>query len=258
MKWFIRILLTIPILYLLIMPVYYAHTSNKRLCKDIKITIADSSEYHFVTKRDIQNTIYERNGKILGKPVRDIPLNDIETTMSNYRELKVAEVFMTIDGILHIYADQRNPVMRVMANNGGDYFVDVDGVVIRRRNLYTPRLHIVGGNVNISQAMLKGVSVLDTSIKNSILKDIYYLVSYINDDDYWSAQIDQIFVDKNDEIDLVPRVGNFMVHLGTTENFEGKLRNLQTFYEKVLPEVGWNKYSKINLAYKDQIVCKKR
>jgi cell division protein FtsQ len=106
--------------------------------------------------------------------------------------------------------------------------------------------------------MLEGVSVLDTSIKNSILKDIFPLVSFINDNNFWSAQIDQIFVDDNDEIDLIPRVGNQLVHLGTTENFKGKLRNLEAFYDKVLPEVGWNKYSLINLEYKDQIVCKKR
>ena len=124
--------------------------------------------------------MYSNNGNLIGKPVKEIRLYEIENTMSRYRELKTAEAYMSIDGTLHIYADQRTPIMRVMANNGGDYYVDVEGVVVRRRNLYTPRLHIVGGNINISQAMLNGVSVLDTSIKNSILKDIYYLVSYIN------------------------------------------------------------------------------
>jgi cell division protein FtsQ len=148
--------------------------------------------------------------------------------------------------------------MRVIPDGGGDYFVDEEGVVVRSRNLYTPRLHIVEGNVNISAAMLNGVSVLDTSIKNSILKDIYQLVNYIDDNNFWSAQIDQIYVDKNDEIDLIPRVGNQLVHLGTCENFEGKLRNLEAFYDKVLPEVGWNKYSLIDLEFKDQIICKKR
>jgi len=145
-----------------------------------------------------------------------------------------------------------------MPNSGGDYYIDLDGVVVRRRNLYTPRLHIVGGNIIVNQAMLNGVSVLDTSIKNSILKDIYYLVNYINKDNFWAAQIDQIFVDGNDEIDLIPRVGNHTIHLGSAEDYEGKLKNLEVFYDKVLPEVGWNKYSIINLAFKDQIVCKRR
>jgi cell division protein FtsQ len=254
----IKILLLIPTFYLVVIPAFYAHYFYSKPCMGIKITIADSSQYHFVTKRDIQNTIYSNNGTILGKKVKEIKVSDIENTMNRYRELKVAEAYISIDGTLHIYADQRTPIMRVMAANGGDYYVDVEGVVVRRRNLYTPRLHIVGGNVNISQAMLNGVSVLDTSIKNSILKDIYYLVNYINRNNFWSAQIDQIFVDSNDEIDLIPRVGSHTVHLGTAENYEGKLRNLQAFYDKVLPEVGWNRYSTINLAFRDQIVCKRR
>jgi cell division protein FtsQ len=145
-----------------------------------------------------------------------------------------------------------------MPEGGGDFFVDEDGVVVRRRNLYNPRLHIIEGNVNISNAMLNGVSVLDTSIKKSILKDLFPLVNYINDDKFWSAQIDQIYVDDNDEINLIPRAGNQVIHLGTAENYEGKLRNLAAFYDKVLPTVGWNKYSVINLEYKDQIVCKRR
>jgi cell division protein FtsQ len=147
--------------------------------------------------------------------------------------------------------------MRIIAG-GGDYFLDEDGIIIRNRGLYNPRLHIVGGNIRITAPMLNGVSVLDTSIKNSILKDIYALVKYINNDDFWSAQIDQIYVDNDDEINLVPRLGNNLIHLGTTENFEGKLRNLEAFYRKVLPEVGWNKYELINLEFKDQIVCRRR
>jgi cell division protein FtsQ len=100
--------------------------------------------------------------------------------------------------------------------------------------------------------------VLDTSIRYTILKDIYYLVDYINRDSFWSAQIDQIYVDSYDEIDLIPRVGNHIIHLGSADDFEVKLRNLRVFYDKVLPVVGWNKYSNINLAFRDQIVCRRR
>jgi cell division protein FtsQ len=258
MKKFLKILLFIPVLYLIIIPVYLARSTSLKPCGGIQINIKDSSDYHFVTEKQLLNLVYGNSGRILGRPVKDVSVYGIESRINVLRELKVAEVYITIDGTIHVYVDQRNPVMRVMPDNGGDYFIDEEGVVVRRRNLYTPRLHIVGGNVNISSAMLEGVSVLDTSIKKSILKDIFPLVSFINDNNFWSAQIDQIFVDDNDEVDLIPRVGNQLVHLGTTENFKGKLRNLEAFYDKVLPEVGWNKYSLINLEYKDQIVCKKR
>jgi cell division protein FtsQ len=258
MRKFLKILLIIPLLYLIIIPVYLASSTNSRRCTGIVIDIKDSSDYHFVTRKQLLNLAYGTSARIIGMPVKDISVLEIENRINVLRELKVAEVYKTIDGNIHVYADQREPVMRVMPDNGGDFFIDKDGIVVRRRNLYTPRLHIVGGNINISSAMLNGVSVLDTSLKNTILKDIYHLVNYINDDDFWSAQIDQIYVDGNDEIDLIQRVGNQIVHLGTIENLKGKLRNLEAFYDKVLPEVGWNKYSVINLEFKDQIVCKKR
>ena len=258
MRKFLKILALIPLLYLMVLPVYLASSTSSKTCGGIVIDIKDSSEFHFVTRKQLLNLAYGNSGRILGKPVREINLNAIENRINVLRELKVAEVYTTIDGNVHVYADQREPLMRLMPDGGGDFFLDEDGVIVRRRNLYNPRLHIVGGNISISQAMLNGVSVLDTSIKISILKDIYQLVSYINDDDFWSAQIDQLFVDDNNKIDLIPRVGNQTVHLGTIENFKGKLRNLEAFYDKVLPEVGWNKYSVINLEFKDQIVCKKR
>lgn len=258
MRRFLKILALIPVLYLIVLPVYLASSTNTKPCGGIIIEIKDSSDFHFVTRKQLLNLAYGNSARILGQPLKKINLLEIEKRINVLRELRVAEVYRTIDGNVHIYADQREPVMRLIPDGGGDYFVDEDGVIVRRRNLYTPRLHIVGGNINISSAMLNGISVMDTSIKNTILKDIYELVNYINDDDFWSAQIDQIYVDDNNQIDLIPRVGNQTVHLGTIENFKGKLRNLEAFYDKVLPEVGWNKYSIINLEFKDQIVCKKR
>jgi cell division protein FtsQ len=258
MRKLLKILLIVPVLYLIIIPVFLASSANSRPCGGIVIEISDSSDYHFVTKKQILSLAYGNSSRIAGKPVKEVSISAIENRINGLHELKKAEVYISIDGVVHVYLEQRTPVMRVMPGDGGDFFVDEEGVVVRRRNLYNPRLHIVEGNVNISSAMLNGVSVLDTSIKHSILKDIYPLVNYINDDNFWSAQIDQIYVDGNDEIDLIPRTGNQVIHLGSTENYEGKLRNLETFYDKVLPVVGWDKYSVINLEFKDQIVCKRR
>jgi cell division protein FtsQ len=258
MNRLMKILMIVPVLYLIIMPVYLASSSNSKPCSGIVINITDSADYHFVTKRQLINLVYGNNSWVIGKKLKDISTFNIENRINVLHELKTAEVYLTIDGAIHVYADQRNPIMRLIPNDGGDYFVDNEGFVFRRRNLYTPRLHMVEGNVTVTGAMLDSLSVLDTNVKHSILKDMYHFVNYINDDSFWSAQIDQIYVDGNNEIDLIPRVGNHIVHLGTFENYKGKLRNLAAFYDQVLPEVGWNKYSTINLEFKDQIVCKKR
>ena len=53
-------------------------------------------------------------------------------------------------------------------------------------------------------------------------------------------------------------VGNHRIMLGTLDEFEEKLANLKLFYEQAIPKVGWEKYSMINLKYKNQIVCTKK
>ena len=259
MKKLFKILLVIPALYLIAVPAWLAGVTSSRPCRGIEVSIADSSEYNFVTVNEIMNIINGSSpGRLLGKPVGDISRSEVEEKVKGLKELRVAEVYLSIDGTLYIYADQRKPIMRVAARNGNDYYIDDEGFVIRRRNLNSPRLHIVSGNVNITPEMLGGVSILDTSIRKTILSDVYHIVNHIRRDPFWSAQIDQIYINGNNEIDLIPRVGNHIIRIGPPDDFSEKLSSLQAFYRNVMPEVGWNKYSVINLKYKGQVVCKRR
>jgi len=252
-----KILLVIPVVYLFAMPAYLSYKTSKVPCGGVVVRIKDSADYKFVSKREILNLVNSKGTRIAGEPVKTIPVADIESRLAEVRDLRVAEVYTTVDGILHVDTDQRDPVMRVIPRSGGDYYVDEEGVVFRKRGLYSPRLQIVVGYINISSDMLRGVSILDT-VSKSVLRDVFHLVEFINNDSFWSAQVDQISIDSDREIDVIPRVGNQIVHLGSAENFEQKFLNLEAFYKEVLPEVGWRKYETINLEYKDQIVCKIR
>ena len=57
---------------------------------------------------------------------------------------------------------------------------------------------------------------------------------------------------------LIPRVGDHTIFLGTLDQLDTKLRRLQIFYQQGLPQVGWNKYSRLDLQYGNQIVCTKK
>ena len=88
------------------------------------------------------------------------------------------------------------------------------------------------------------------------------MARFLQTDDFWNNQIEQIYVSrgkKNERvIEIVPRVGDQIVYLGTINNFEKKLNNLKIFYDKAIKTVGWNKYAKVNLEYENQIICTKR
>ncbi|HQK69608.1 MAG TPA: hypothetical protein PL101_00685 [Bacteroidales bacterium] len=251
-----RILVFLASSYLVVAPVYLTYLIRNERCRGVNIYVNELPDFNLITEREIYGIINSGNPSITGTKLKDLRICDIEDRLKKLHELRVVEVYFTVDGNISIYALQRNPILRVFAA-GGDYFLDDEGVLIRKKRPGTPRLHVAGGNITVSQKMLNGISVLDTAIKKSVLKDLYHIIKYIRNDRFWSAQIDQIWVDGESEINLIPRTGNHIIHLGSAEDFVGKLENLEAFYTKILPLAGWDTYKRINLEFKGQIVCNK-
>jgi len=251
-----KILIFLTASYLIVAPVYLTWLVRNEQCREVNIDIDKFPDFNLITEREISDIVHSVNPAITRTKIKDLRICDIEDRLKQLRELRVVEVYYTVNGNICIYILQRNPILRVVVA-GGDYFLDDEGVVIRKKKPGTPRLHVAEGNITVSGKMLNGISVLDTSIKKSVLKDIYHITKYIRNDRFWSAQIDQIWVDGDSEINLIPRTGDHIIHLGSAEDFTGKLENLEAFYTKILPLAGWNTYKKINLEFKGQIVCNK-
>lgn len=96
----------------------------------------------------------------------------------------------------------------------------------------------------------------------SINADFERLVEFIKSalaDSFWSAEITQLVLTSGDKgaihIAIVPRSGDYTIDLGDTHNLTQKLQNTRDFYDKVLRNVGWDKYSRISVRYDGQVVC---
>jgi cell division protein FtsQ len=100
--------------------------------------------------------------------------------------------------------------------------------------------------------------VTDTIKKKLLIDDIFTMAEFIRKDELWKAQIEQLYVNKDFEIELIPRVGNHRIVVGDATNIKAKLNKLKIFYSKGLSKTGWNEYSVINLKFANQVVCKKR
>ncbi|MBA3972491.1 MAG: hypothetical protein H0X46_10205, partial [Bacteroidetes bacterium] len=93
----------------------------------------------------------------------------------------------------------------------------------------------------------------------SLLDEIYAMANYINADKFWSAQIQQIYINKDRDMELVPLAGDHKIVFGDTTFMDTKFKKLLTFYQQGLNTTGWwDKYSIINLKFKNQIVCTKK
>ena len=87
---------------------------------------------------------------------------------------------------------------------------------------------------------------------------LYDFADFLNKNPEWDAWIEQIVVKSGNEIELIPRIGDFRIILGQLENYPEKLNKFLLFVEEGLNKIGWNRYSAINLKYDNQVVCTKK
>jgi cell division protein FtsQ len=257
MSRLMKILTIVTGLYVILLPLFIHIKMGKMECRGIEITIADSSEHRFVTKGDIMTFIRSTGVRVKGIPVDKISVTDIEEKIKTMKELKVAEVFFTADNVMHVYVDQREPVMRVVPSYGGMFFVDNEGVIMRRHNIYTPRVHVLEADMVFNAESMNGMNIYDSE-KTANLAKAFELVNYINDNRFWNAMIDHLSMERDGEIDMVPRIGCHIIHLGAPDNYEEKLDKLLVFYRKAMPQAGWDRYRRVNIEYDGQIVCQRR
>ncbi|HHU99099.1 MAG: cell division protein FtsQ/DivIB [Bacteroidales bacterium] len=257
MSILMRIVTIITGTALFLTPVFISKMTADAICEGVVINLADSSKHQFVTNNDIMNALRATGIRVTGQKIRDIPLTKLEERVKAFTELRVAEVYISEDMKLHVYGNQREPVMRVMASYGGDFFIDREGVIMRRHNLYTPNLHILEIDMVFNSEQMTGTNIFESE-KTANLAQAFELVNYIRGDSFWNGMIDQLSMSRDGRVTLVPHVGNHTVKMGRVENYEEKLHNLRVFYRQAMPVAGWDRYRVINVEYKGQVVCQRR
>ncbi len=244
------------LVYMVFMPSFMSEKVYKENCKEIKISIIDSQTCGFVTGGMLLTVLQDSDLEILGTGLNSIDLENIENKLFSVRELKSVEVYKTADGIVHIDADQRDPLIRVITGYGNNYYIDGEGEVIPYSRSYTPRLPVLSGNIEIPDSCIMGKSILLLD-DGTAIKKAFYLVKYIMNDEFWKRQVEQIWINGKGEYEIVPRVGDHIIKFGYPDSYEWKLKVLGTFYRETLAEAGWDLYDEIDIRFKGQLICRR-
>lgn len=236
---------------------------TSELCKKILVNILDSNQNHFIDSVDIIQLLKNKNYKITHFPLSELPLDNIEKDINNLSIIKNAEVYTTIDGYLHIDVVQRTPILRIINYNYESYYIDEEGVLFPLSEKYTARVLVVNGNVNEPYALFCNRLALEAEKQDALkrptlLDDLFILSEKIYKDSVLHPLIEQIYINEEQQMELVPKVGDFIIVFGDTSQMENKFIKLKAFYEKVLSKDSWDAFSKINLMYNKQIVCTKK
>lgn len=241
MKTFLKLLLLAGLLvYLCFAFLRFTGGRDKSRCTSVAMLVTDSAHAGFITEAEVRKILEKNRLYPVGREMDSIDSQLIETTLQKNPFISKAVCYKTPGGRVNVAVTQRLPLLRVMNAAGDDYYMDEKGYVMRPMN-YVADIAVVTGHAD----------------RNFTRKYLVPIGMELRDNPFWDRQIEQINVTEDKEVELVPRVGDQIIHLGAPTDISKKLANLRKFYERVLPVVGWNKYSRIDLEFENQIICTK-
>jgi cell division protein FtsQ len=225
--------------------------SSEYACNDLQVIIP--GQQSFIVREDIDKILKETQGSIIGKTLSAIPIHEIEEDLSAIPFVEKATVTKDISGKITIVIKQREAVLRVINQAGSDFYLDNNGIKIPLSAHYAPHVLVANGWIREGHG-----SSLD-SIQTPLLEELFKLAKYVQADSLWNSQIEQVYINKDSQIEMVPRLGNQKIILGNNaDSLEQKFEKLLIFYKKIIPAVGWDAYRSVDLSFANQLVCERK
>lgn len=219
------------------------------ICNRIDVILKDTVNNRFVTRGDIREMLSAADLHLQGYPLSRINTRNLEKQLEENRFILNAEVSKDISGRLEIRVEQRVALVRILPDGRRGFYMDMEGKVLPLSDQFTPLIMLASGNIPLPDA---------DGEPQGKLEEIYRFCSFLAGQEFWSDQVVQIYIDRQGEYELIPRVGAHRILLGSMDQLEKKLRNLELLYQQGFSKYGWNTYETINLKYTNQVICTKR
>lgn len=193
--------------------------------------------------------------KFFGVEIQEVKFARLETkkleaALKNDSRIEHAEVYVDGNNVLNINIIQRAPIVRVMANSGEDYYLDKYGERIKAVKKSAVRVPIASGHIDEFASDWKDK-------QGHTLHDVLSLAQELPKDDFLQALVEQIFIESDGSITLIPKVGKQELIIGSTEKLKVKLQNIKETYKTVIRIKGFDKYKEFNFEITNQVISVK-
>ncbi|MBP5260362.1 MAG: hypothetical protein J6Z12_07035 [Paludibacteraceae bacterium] len=209
-------------------------------CRNLVITVEDSSRYNFVRCSDLQDYLKSKHVQAVGGTVGIADARRIEQTVRQMNLVRRAECFRGTDGTLYLQVWQRCPQFRVITPLRS-YYVDDQRTIMPTSNRFTANLPVVTGNVDTLQTC----------------GELYDLVHYISTHEFWAAHIGEICVDDAGEVTLVTCRGVKEIQLGDLSDYVRKMQTVYAWLSQYPDEGLDDRYRSVNVAYDGLLYARK-
>jgi cell division protein FtsQ len=243
----LKVALALVVLFLFIG--FSEHQQESVAVKDIVIKIENIQENHFIDEQDIVRLMQLDSENLKGAPLSRINLKEIEKRIKADRFVKDADLYSDIKGNLIVKATLHRPIARIVRDDGPDAYLAEDGTIMPVSEKFTSRVVLISGPYVRQFIRLENIYEHDDG------DELMAMLKTIRKDDFWHAQITQLDINRKGKIYIIPQIGSQTIEFGTATNLNTKLRKLKLFYKEILPQMGWNKYTRVSLEYEGQIIA---
>ncbi len=217
---------------------------------DIEVEIENAYENFFIDEEDVMALIMQNEGdSILGDAYGRVDLDLIEDRIESHSFVEDAEVYRDLKGHLVVVATQNKPIARLISKRGESAYIGSTGDLLPTSIKYTARVPVITGRY-VDQLM-----ELENVNDDEYGGELKSMVEYILDDEFWIMQIAQLEIDRKGFINMYAQIGDQRLEFGAPNDYEKKFNKLKIFFKQIMPTKGWNTYDRVNVAYKDQIIC---
>jgi cell division protein FtsQ len=226
-------------------------TKAAHRCKGIEISIHGVSNNFFVDKKDILNTVtaIEKTNPV-GKAIGGFNLKMLEAELEKNVWVKSAELFFDNNETLQVTVQEREPIARIFTTTATTFYIDNELMILPLSDKFSARLPVFTSFPSDKKVLTKADS--------SLLMDIKTISLAVQKDSFSMAMIDQVDITAQHLFEMIPKIGNQLIVFGDATDVDLKLEKLKMFYKEIMVKAGWNNYSVINLAYKNQVVAKRK
>ncbi len=249
-------------LVVLILLVFVDYSYSAIPCRAPEVNIIQEDGHQFITEELVLDKISNLGYSLDNSVYKDIEVADIENEIRKTAGVKEVEVLKLNNGVVVLNINENRPIARIINVDGlVSFYLDEEGGTMPLSQNYVARVPVFTGDIYYSSANVlnaKEIKSNDSLKALHLLDNIYDVALAIDKDNFIKAQTLQIYVNRNKEFELIPRVGRNRILLGSSEDIENKLKKLKRFYTEAIKPQELNNYDTISLKYHNQIICSKR
>lgn len=221
----------------------------RRPVGQVFVSIGNEFNNYFISEQEVV-ALLTRGGvqPLEGRAPDDLNLPALEARLKAHSFVKDAQVYRDLAGNLHADVRQNRPIARLVhPNTRQDCYLDADGHQLPLSNLFTARV--------VPVAKAGGQPLPAAYFQDSTGRRYLELLRYIDEHPFWRAQVAEVFIAPNGKVSFSQQIGDQQVEFGFPENISEKFAKLMVFYRQIPPALGWDTYHRVNVEFKDQIIC---